>query len=126
MTNEEAIKFLQQLYPNGWHCWLDEQRMEAISMAIKALQEEHVKNVWHDVKEKPIYRKGIFENQIAVYGITTMGEAMSVCSLIDENTIHVPINDKEYKWGKCPFTKWAYVTDLLNFSNASNYEKNRK
>ena len=42
MTNEEAIKFLQQLYPNGGHCWLDEQRMEAIGMAIQALQEEPV------------------------------------------------------------------------------------
>ena len=42
MTKEEAIKFLQQLYPNGGHCWLDEQRIEAIGMAIKALQEEPV------------------------------------------------------------------------------------
>ena len=40
MTNKEAIKFLQQLYPNGGHCWLDEQRIEAIGMAVKALQEE--------------------------------------------------------------------------------------
>ena len=42
MTKEEAIKYLQQLYPNGGHCWLDEQRMEAIGIAIKALQEEPV------------------------------------------------------------------------------------
>ena len=42
MTNKEAIKFLQQLYPNGGHCWLDDQRMEAIGMAVKALQEEPV------------------------------------------------------------------------------------
>jgi len=42
MTNKEAIKYLQQLYPNGGHCWLDEQRIEAIGMAIKALQEETV------------------------------------------------------------------------------------
>ena len=40
MTKEEAIKYLQQLYPNGGHCWLDEQRIEAIGMAVKALQEE--------------------------------------------------------------------------------------
>jgi hypothetical protein len=40
MTNEEAIKFLKQLYPYGGHCWLDEQRIEAIGMAVKALQEE--------------------------------------------------------------------------------------
>lgn len=42
MTNKEAIKYLQQLYPNGGHCWLDEQRIEAIDMAIQALQEEPV------------------------------------------------------------------------------------
>lgn len=42
MNKEEAIKFLRQLYPNGGHCWLDYQRMEAIRMAINALQEEHV------------------------------------------------------------------------------------
>jgi hypothetical protein len=42
MTNEEAIKFLKQIYLNGGHCWLDEQRTEAIDMAVKALQEEPV------------------------------------------------------------------------------------
>ena len=42
MTNKEAIKYLQQLYPNGGHCWLDEQRIEAIGIAIHALQEEPV------------------------------------------------------------------------------------
>lgn len=40
MTKEEAIKYLQQLYPNGGHCWLDEQRIEAIGMAIQALQQK--------------------------------------------------------------------------------------
>ena len=40
MTNKEAINYLKQLYPNGGHCWLDEQRIEAIGMAIKALQKE--------------------------------------------------------------------------------------
>ena len=39
MTKEEAIKYLQQLYPNGGHCWLDEQRVEAIGVAVEALQE---------------------------------------------------------------------------------------
>jgi hypothetical protein len=42
MSKEEAIKYLQQLYPNGGHCWLDEQRIEAIGLAIKALYEEPV------------------------------------------------------------------------------------
>ena len=42
MTKKEAIKYLKQLYPNGGHCWLDDQRMEAIGMAVKVLQEEPV------------------------------------------------------------------------------------
>ena len=42
MTNEEAIKYLKQLYPNGGHCWLDEQRIEAVGMAIEALKEASV------------------------------------------------------------------------------------
>ena len=42
MTKQESIKYLHQLYPNGGHCWLDEQRIEAIGMAINALQEEPV------------------------------------------------------------------------------------
>lgn len=42
MTKEEAIKYLQQIYPNGGYCWLDNQRIEAIGMAIQALQEEPV------------------------------------------------------------------------------------
>ena len=61
MKNEEAIKFLQQLYPNGGHCWLDEQRMEAIGMAIKALQEEPVSE--EQVKEDTMtIRKEWFEH----------------------------------------------------------------
>ena len=40
MTNEDAIKYLRQIYPQGGHCWLDEQRMEAIGMAIDALSKE--------------------------------------------------------------------------------------
>ena len=42
MTKEQAIKYLKQIYPNGGHCWLDEQRIEAINMAIDALKEEPV------------------------------------------------------------------------------------
>lgn len=39
MTKDEAIKYLQQLYPNGGCGWLDEQRIEAISMAVDALKD---------------------------------------------------------------------------------------
>ena len=52
MTKEEAISYLQQLYPNGGHCWLDEQRIEAIGMAINALQEEPVSEELEDAATK--------------------------------------------------------------------------
>lgn len=52
MTKQEAIKYLQQLYPNGGHCWLDEQRIDAIDMAIKALQEEPVSEDLEYASEK--------------------------------------------------------------------------
>jgi len=52
MKKEEAIRYLQQLYPNGGHCWLDEQRMEAIGMAVKALQEEPVSEEFEKEVEK--------------------------------------------------------------------------
>ena len=58
MTQEEAIKYLQQLYLNGGHCWLDEQRIEAISMAIKALQEEPVSNDLEEAADKHLVEKG--------------------------------------------------------------------
>ena len=38
MTRQEAIKYLKQLYPHGGCCWLDDQRIEAISMAVAALE----------------------------------------------------------------------------------------
>jgi hypothetical protein len=61
MTNKEAINYLKQLYPNGGHCWLDDQRMEAIGMAIKALQEESVSE--EQVKEDTMtIRKEWFEH----------------------------------------------------------------
>ena len=37
MTNEEAIKYLKQIHLVGGHCWLDEQRIKAVDMAIEAL-----------------------------------------------------------------------------------------
>ena len=49
MKKEDAIKYLQQLYPNGGHCWLDEQRIEAIGMAVKALREEPAPKIFEDM-----------------------------------------------------------------------------
>lgn len=55
MTNKEAIKYLQQFYPHGGHSWLDAQRMEAIKMAIDALQEEPVS------EDRTSYDVGFYE-----------------------------------------------------------------
>ena len=52
MKKEDAIKYLQQLYPYGGHCWLDEQRIEAIGMAVKALQEEPVSEELEKIVEE--------------------------------------------------------------------------
>lgn len=68
MTKEEAIKYLQQLYPNGGHCWLDEQRIEAIGMAVKALQEYPVSEELEEAAKR--------------YG--TEGDEISGLSIIDE------------------------------------------
>ena len=58
MTNEEAINYLQQLYPYGGHCWLDEQRTEAIGMAIEALTEKSklssIERNGKDCKDDPL------------------------------------------------------------------------
>ena len=52
MTKEDAIKFLQQLYPYGGHCWLDKQRTEAIGMAIEALRD--IERNGKDCKDDPV------------------------------------------------------------------------
>lgn len=52
MTKEEAINYLQQLYPNGGHCWLDKQRIEAIGMAVEALKEEPVSDDFEKIVEE--------------------------------------------------------------------------
>ena len=75
------------------------------------------KGLWHDVSEKPRYDYTVGAlNQIIVAGKNSATGgliAMSVGSMSDEDTLYCPLNDKEYKWGKCPFTKWAYAKDIL-------------
>ena len=96
MENEEAIKYLKQIYPNGGHCWLDEQRIEAIGMAIQALQKEPVIKVWHDANEEQPeeYRTVVVWNPI-----TMDGEILTRCVEVYKGRI------------------WAYIEDLLKLSN---------
>ena len=65
MTKDEAIKYLQQLYPNGGCSWLDEQRIEAISMAIDALQEETVSEDLEQAADE--YSERILSENIGKY-----------------------------------------------------------
>lgn len=59
MTNQEAINYLKQIYPQGGCCHLDEQRIAAIGMAIEALAGEKEKPaiVWRRVDKSPDFAK---------------------------------------------------------------------
>lgn len=118
MTKEEAIKYLQQLYPNDGHCWLDEQRIEAIDIAIKALQEEPVSD---DLEEEATrlfgdckVRKGAFylganwqkekfeKNRLAACDAQTPEEAereMNFTTNIIEKEHRTPTYDDAIKYG---------------------------
>ena len=75
---------------------------------------EEMPPVWHDVSEKPEYiEDDTTHNTIAVAGMTSVGIGMSVATMTEENEIFVPLTKKSYSWGDCPFTKWAYITDLI-------------
>ena len=93
MTKKEAISYLQQLYPNGGHCWLDKQRIEAIDMAVKTLQEEPV-SIWHDASEKSL--KPLGTKVLALFDDGALVEL----SIVDMNDIGGVV-------------KYAYIEDLL-------------
>jgi hypothetical protein len=100
MTKEEAIKYLQQLYPYGGNCWLDKQRIEAIGMAIKALQEKPV-SIWHDTNHQPtMYRKYLVRY--------SDGRVSGSWERHDDGFI--PWKDVVKEHG---FTYWCYTEDLL-------------
>lgn len=67
-------------------------------------------NMWHDRREIPKCKE---DDQIIVYRQTSAGVDCSICGMIAEGVIYSPLTKKEYKWGECPFTKWAYIKDLL-------------
>lgn len=124
MTDKEKIKAeIERLKESG--CASPIVICDTLLAFIDSMQEEPASEVWHDASEKPIYKSYSKNgNQIAVYGKTSIGYGMSICSLIDNNTIYSPVAKKEYVWGDCPFTKWAYTSDLLNLDNSCNFGKN--
>ena len=103
MTKEEAIKYLQQLYPNGGHCWLDEQRIEAIGMAVKALSKSE-DPVSKDYREryKNIAQSDAFKS---VYENKSLGEVVSV----EEKE---PVSEELEEAAKEYVTKEGYLAGL--------------
>lgn len=76
-----------------------------------------VKLLWHNVSEKPVFDPAnIACNQILVIGEikSSHGDfAGSVCEIMDDGTIYAPISGHNYEWGTCPFSKWAYLKDII-------------
>ena len=100
MTDKDAIKYLKQLYPNGGHCWLDEQRIEAIGMAVNALQKVP-ESIWHDANQQPtMYRK---------YLVRYSNDRVSG-SWERHDDGFIPWKDVVKEHG---FTHWCYVEDLI-------------
>ena len=74
MTDKEAIKYLQQLYPNGGHCWLDEQRIEAISIAINAIEFKEKVRAEIERRMNELYNKLPNGNEV-INGAVTIPDA---------------------------------------------------
>ena len=67
MTKEEAIKYLKQLYPNGGYTWLDEQRMEAITMAIEALSKASLPSNLDEAADNYVGHSREIDEDLSVY-----------------------------------------------------------
>ena len=138
MTNEEAIKFLKQLYPYGGHCWLDGQRTEAIGMAIKALQQSV--SVWHDASDEPdhesncliyykvgdkasyqdvfpvLYNKKTKEFVSASYPHATV-QKIEYGSFLDGHGLVDVCKNMRDRFPLADIDKWAYIDDIIKLSN---------
>ena len=142
MTNKEAIKYLKQLYPNGGHCWLDEQRMEAIGMAVKALQEEPVseeqvkedtmtiRKEWFEHCEKSWYNEGYIDGEYnrdrqfedSVSDDVNKAAEQDVCEVINTcSEVGIP-NDSIPSW-----VQDAMVNEFIHGAEwkAEQFEKER-
>lgn len=105
MKKEDAIKYLQQLYPNGGNCWLDEQRIEAIGMAIKALQEEPVSE--EKLSNVQITVKNLnedFENALAEEWKGYNDRGAAKVDALEDNT-------QELAFAKGFYRGWHYMDD---------------
>ena len=116
MTKEDAIKFLQQLYPYGGHCWLDKQRTEAIGMAIEALRD--IERNGKDCKDDPV--SDDFEEAC---------NQMSKAAIISKCEAGKPFfSDGDYKLGFKAGASWQKQKDdkMLTVVYMDGVEKGKK
>jgi len=107
MTNEEAIKYLRQLYPQGGHCCIDEQHIEAIgSMAIDAL----TRSVTKKSDQEEHASKGLDFQTFA----KEMDNVFNLPSDVTKNTEEEPLN-WEYAIA-CHFAEWQKRQMIDKFS----------
>ena len=106
MTNKEAIKYLQQLYPNGGHCWLDEQRIEAIDMAVNALQEEPASE-----KLEKIVEEIAVPTILNAYGTKELARRLrnTICGTSITNDLGEYINELSKQFPEVSFAKLSRI-----------------
>lgn len=113
MDKETIEKILRELWKEDDGVY--SERRIGYNMALQDVQcrIDMMTSVWHDADVMPEYKDdSLSDNQILVYG-NQGGESTSVCSLVAPGIIYSPVMKEEYDWGECPFTKWAYVDDLI-------------
>ena len=115
MTKEEAIKYLRQIYPNGGHCWLDEQRIEAIGMAINALQEESVSE---DLEEAAIEYCGGHKGADARVRAGFLTGAMWQKQQMINGAVETIIDSKPNDYGE--------FIPIIHFKVGSSYKEGEK
>lgn len=88
MTQEEAIKYLRQIYPNGGHSWLDSQRIEAIEMAIMALSNPTLPSNLDEAAEEYSRKKAVKYYGNTFYAFKAGAEWMAGQGFISEGIIN--------------------------------------
>lgn len=106
MTKEEAIKYLRQLYPNGGHCWLDEQRIEAIGIAINALQGESVSEELEKVVEEIVD-----STVLNAYGVKEIANRLrnTICDTSVSEDLGEYVNELSKQFPEVSFAKLSRI-----------------
>ena len=147
MTNNEAIKYLKQLYPYGGHCWLDEQRIEAIGMAVSAIEFKEKIRAEIERRMNELYNKLPNGNEV-INGAVTIPDAnitgkytaleglLSFIDSMQEEEIppKFPITSSKEEFKQKPFKvekgKWYvcikdYHDKNCTFTKGKNYKSDK-